>query len=293
MDRHHTGPRFDEKCDIMTGRGISYGAITVINAMVCGIGCTIGTGLRTEAVFSDRSDMRIVSILNDPGEDTAMARICVRRAFEYAGVEEPEGWSLTTDSEIPISRGLKSSSSACNAILSAVFDHLGTDIDSMDLIRLGVSCAREAGVTVTGSFDDACGCHLGGLVMTDNRADTVLMSTDIDDMDVVIYVPEQKIRKNDLRTDGLDAISDRVRSLAQSAVSDPLGTMTENGRLFAGVFGVDDSFADRCLSSGALAAGMTGAGPAIAVLTERDKGPYVVPTDIRGRIIITRTRHRV
>lgn len=41
-------------------------------------------------------------------------------------------------------------------------------MDLIDLIHLGVKCAREAQVTVTGSFDDACGSGFGGFVMTDN-----------------------------------------------------------------------------------------------------------------------------
>ena len=184
----------------MSGQGSSHGSITVINAMPCGIGATIGVGLNTTARFSETGDTRVVRINNDVSEDTNMARICVSRAYEHAGVGEPEGWSLETDSQIPVSRGLKSSSCACNAILRAVFSHLGVEMDPVDLIRLGVSCAREAKVTVTGSFDDACGCGLGGLVMTDNRRDEIIDRADIGDYDVVIHVPAFKIRKTGLPT---------------------------------------------------------------------------------------------
>ena len=104
--------------------GRSHGAITVINAMPCGIGATIGVDLRTEATFVESGDGRTVTISNDASEDTTMARICIRRAYEMAGVEEPSDWTLRTESEIPVSRGLKSSSTACNAILRAVMSEI-------------------------------------------------------------------------------------------------------------------------------------------------------------------------
>ena len=179
----------------MKGEGRSHGSITVINAMPCGIGATMGVDLNTTATFEETDGRRSVTILNDGSEDKNMARSCVSRAYEYAEMDESDGWNLVTDSEIPVSRGLKSSSCACNAILRAVFSVIGVDIDPVDLIRLGVDCAREARVTVTGSFDDACGCGLGGLVMTDNRRDEILARSDIGDYDVVIHVPEFKIKK--------------------------------------------------------------------------------------------------
>ena len=230
----------------MKGEGRSHGSITVINAMPCGIGATMGVDLNTTATFEETDGRRSVTILNDGSEDKNMARICVSRAYEYAKMDESDGWNLVTDSEIPVSRGLKSSSCACNAI---VFSVIGVDIDPVDLIRLGVDCAREARVTVTGSFDDACGCGLGGLVMTDNRRDEILARSDIGDYDVVIHVPEFKIKKTGLPLDRLHEV-------------------------------------------GALGAGMSGSGPAVAIVVAKGDGESfakdlgIVPEEL----ILTRTR---
>ena len=110
----------------MIGKGSSHGSITVINAMPCGIGATIGVDLNTTATFEETDGRRSVTILNDASEDKNLARVCVSRAYEHAGMEESDGWNLVTDSEIPVSRGLKSSSCACNAILRAVFPSQNT-----------------------------------------------------------------------------------------------------------------------------------------------------------------------
>ena len=134
----------------MTGTGHSHGAITVINAIPCGIGATIGIDLATDATFEVGGGSRTVEIAGEPDEDGTLARTCVSAVYATAGIDEPDGWTLRIESEIPISRGLKSSSAACNAVIRAVADELGLEAEPVDMIRLGVQCAREAGVTVTG-----------------------------------------------------------------------------------------------------------------------------------------------
>ncbi|MFA7150118.1 MAG: shikimate kinase [Candidatus Methanomethylophilaceae archaeon] len=277
----------------MIGNGRSFGAITVVNAMACGIGCTIGIDLHTKAMFDPRGDLRKVSIAIDPTEDDLMAKLCVKRTYEHLDLEEPEGWSLTVDSNIPISRGLKSSSSACNAIIEAVMNSTGKEIDQITLIKLGVGCAKEAGVTVTGSFDDACGCHFGGIVMTDNRNNTLLFNDDIDDMDVIVYVPGVKIRKKGLQLDMIRNTAREVEGIVELAKTDPLRALTLNGRVFSAATGTDNSIAERAIENGALAAGLTGSGPAVAILVEKGKGRDFATSMELGDAIMAHTRRRI
>jgi shikimate kinase len=276
----------------MTGHGKSYGAITVINAMACGIGCTIGTELSTESLFCPEGETKVVDIVPDPSEDQTMAKLCVKKTYERFGITEPEGWVLTVDSDIPISRGLKSSSSACNAIICSVLDSLKKEMDAVDMIKMGVECAKEAHVTVTGSFDDACGCHLGGIVMTDNSKNRILFNDDIEDMDVVIYIPETKIRKTALPVDKMRARADLMEKITELAKTNPLEALTENGRFYSKIIGVDNSFAERALEHGALAAGMTGAGPAVVALTKKGDGMGIARESGMKDIIITHTRRK-
>ena len=256
----------------MTSIGTSHGSITVINAMPCGIGATIGVGLETRAVFSETGEGRTVAIRSDESEDTTMASICVRRAYERARIAEPEGWTLETESQTPVSRGLKSSSSACNAIIRAVFAEIGFEMDPVDLIRLGVTCAREAKVTVTGSFDDACGCGLGGFVMTDNTKDEIMEHRDVDPCDIIISVPRFKIRKSTMPIEALHAVAPQIREAIAYASEDPYRAMTVNGRIISSVQGVDNSIAEKAMSMGALGAGMSGSGPAVAIAVPSGDG---------------------
>jgi shikimate kinase len=276
----------------MMGRGLSHGAATVVNAMPCGIGATIGVALETSASFRAVGGERIVRIANDPGEDDGMARLCVEAAFAAAGLEEPEGWVLEIDSEIPISRGLKSSSSACNAIIESALSAAGFEMDRVDMVRLGVGCARRAGVTVTGAFDDACGCAFGGFVMTDNRRDEIMVQTDVEDMDVVIHVPDRKIPKGSLPLERLRALAPESERIAAMAARDPYGAMTANGRLIAAASGLDNSVAEAALRLGAVGAGITGSGPATAIVLEKgDSERFLSESGLEG-VILTSTRGR-
>ncbi|NLU46327.1 MAG: shikimate kinase [Euryarchaeota archaeon] len=274
----------------MTGIGKSYGAITVVNAMPTGMGATIGIDLETRAAFTPGTGAKTVTIVNDPGEDTAMARCCVGRAYEVMGKKEPEGWTLEVDSEIPVSRGLKSSSSACNAILHAVFNEYGFRIDRTELVRHGVHCARKTGVTVTGSFDDACGCEFGGLVITDNRDDSIIYRRDIEEYDVVLHIPERKIRKDTLNPEVFKKVGFETEIALSMVEFHPFNAMTMNGRLISSVSDVDNSVAEEALRQGALGAGMSGAGPAISIVFEPGRGQKFIERSGLENTMLVKTR---
>lgn len=272
------------------GKGISWGAVSVINAMPCGIGAVIGTELGTRSEFVSGGNSRRVEILNDKSEPTLLAELCVSASYEAANIEEPEGWCLTTCSDIPPSRGLKSSSSACNSMISAVFDEIGFESDPMDIVRLGVECAKRAKVTRTGSFDDACGCHYGGFVITDNRTDEILLIQDFPIYDVVVHIPKLKIRKESLDLDALKGVADEQREVIELSKTDPLKAMTLNGRIIAKASKLDNSVADAALEAGALAAGISGSGPATAIILEYGHAYEFLEETGLEDTIVTRTR---
>ena len=274
------------------GIGISWGAISVINAMPCGIGAVIGTELTTRSEFiPERGTEKTVHITNDPSEPTLLAELCVSAAYTEANVDEPEMWYLKTTSEIPTSRGLKSSSSAANSILSAVFGELGYSVDSLKMIRLGVDCAKRAGVTRTGSFDDACGCHFGGFTITNNIDNEVILMEDFPVYDVILHIPDIKIRKSNLDMNSLTAVCEKQKKIIKQSKTDPLGALTENGRLIAEASGLDNSVAEYVLTEGALAAGITGSGPATAIVVENGKAKQFAESIGLKNTIFTKTRN--
>ena len=272
----------------MTGTGISHGAITVINALPCGIGATIGVNLRTVARFEEIGNGKAVRISNDPLENDSMARICVSEACSKIGVEEPESWSLDMDSEIPISRGLKSSSSACNAIISAVLDHFDQELEDVDMIRLGVRCARVENVTVTGAFDDACGCWFGGFVKTRNADCTIISRRHMGPADMLIHVPTYKIHKRGILLKDFQAYSEESMRIVDMVDSDIHRAMTLNGSLISRIMSLDNSIADMAMESGALCAGISGTGPAVAMMfKEGEAEAFMMENGLKDCILTT------
>ena len=92
----------------------------------------------------------------------------VARVLRRFGLENSFGAKIKTCSNIPIAKGLKSSSAAANAAALAATAALGKTLDDLELVKLGVDAAFDAKVTVTGAFDDACASYFGGVVVTDN-----------------------------------------------------------------------------------------------------------------------------
>ena len=272
----------------MTGYGTSYGAISVMNAIPCGIGSTIGISLRTEAVF-EPSDSTTVELIDRPDTDDTLVRTCVQRTLDWIG--QKTEYRLTVRTDIPPSMGLKSSSSVCNAVISAVLDHYRVRKDRLEVIKLGVECAKECKVTITGAFDDACGCHLGGLVVTDNRDNRILLKKPVPRYDVVIIVPDKTIPKNKVPVDRYKEFSSEYEKMVPTIGDSYLKVLTKNGEAVGSI--VDDGgIAKKAMALGALAAGVTGTGPAVAIIAEEGQGHRIA--EKLGRVsIMTTTRSEI
>ena len=278
----------------LTGRAVAYGAITVINAISCGLGAALGVELKTEAYveLTDRPGRIEGKILSDPGESTILIEKAVGRVLEYFGLQDEYGAYVETRSNIPIARGLKSSSVAANAIVLAVLDALGEKIDDMTILNLGVDAAIDAGVTITGAFDDASASYFGGLTITDNRRREILKHIrDIKQYPVLIHVPEGKIYTSRSNVRRMRIIADEVRALHRMALrGDYWQSMTLNGIIYSEILGFDAGMAIDALENGALAAGLSGTGPSIAAIVPEEKIDDVRETWSKreGRLIETR-----
>lgn len=269
------------------GYGVSFGAVSVLNAVPTGIGATIGIDLKTEALFERKGNGRTAGTEKTNPGFFELLEICVSAAYRIAGEKEPENWTLSVTSEIPPSAGLKSSSSVCNAVILSVLDELNFRTDPITFLKAGTECARRAGVSVTGAFDDACGCHFGGYVMTDNGSNEIIFLRDFPEYDVVIRVPPRTAERNPelLRA----AAAGQAKALAL-AETDPFEALTLNGRFVAETLGLDNRFAENALRHGALAAGISGFGPATAVILEKDTAESFMKETESKDVIVTKTR---
>lgn len=256
------------------GRAVAHGAITVINAISCGFGAALGVDLKTEALvrLTDEPGRIEGRILSDLKEDTLLIEKTVSRVLNNYGLEKQYGAYVETKSDIPIARGLKSSSAAANAVTLAALNALREELDDLAAVNMGVDAALEAGVTITGAFDDACASYFGNIVATDNFARKILKRFYPDEEHpILIHVPSAKSYTAKSNVQRMKLISNEIKTLHGMALQGEYwAAMTLNGLLYSIVLGYDTKAAMDALSAGALAAGLSGTGPAVAAVVPRE-----------------------
>jgi len=258
----------------MSGKGLSHGAGTIVNAIANGRGAAFGVDLRTEAeVELDSSGIIDVRIEGFEGEGPELAERCVRNVLAKTAKDEGYGAKVTTRSQIPISRGLKSSSAAANAIVLATLDALGAKVDPIKAIKIGTKSAIEAKVSVTGAFDDACASMLGGVVITDNRTERLLKRDRLPEgMKAVIHVPPFQVRKGSLPLERFRALAPAAQAAFERAKKGEYKeAMIINSLACTSALGLSMEPTYKALAAGAYAAGLSGTGPATVILVEEGR----------------------
>jgi shikimate kinase len=229
----------------MDGRARAPGAGTICNALATGRGSAFAIDAYTTASVSldpDRDDVE-GSIAGAPDADATLIERCVELTVERFG--DGEGGTVRTESEVPMAAGLKSSSAAANATVLATLGALGVatpadpalaetaEISREDACRIGVQAARDAGVTVTGAFDDASASMLGGVTVTDNAADE-LLARDERDWAVLVYTPDERAYSADADVERCERIASTAELVVEHALEgDFARAMTVNGFAFA------------------------------------------------------------
>jgi shikimate kinase len=188
-------------------------------------------------------------------------------------LENRFGVKVKTQSNIPIARGLKSSSAAANATALAVTAALEKPQDDLEIVKIGVQAAFEANVTVTGAFDDACASFFGGLVVTDNMKQKIIKQMPLtDDLIVLFHVPPRKAYTADSNVNKLKTVKPIVEIAFNMALEGKIWqALTLNGIVYSSASNLNTAIAIDALSAGALAAGLCGKGPAITTVVTRQK----------------------
>jgi shikimate kinase len=249
---------------------IAHGAATIVNAIALGKGAAFGVDLWTKAEVRLTEEPNVIKgeITSDPTESTALIEKTVSRVFKHFSVDKRFGAKVKTWSNIPVARGLKSSSVAANAVALAAVAALGKTLDDLTVVNLGVDAAFGAKVTVTGAFDDACASYLGGAVVTDNLKRKLLKRVTLpDDVAVLFHVPSTKAYTVDSDVNKLRTVKPLVEIAYKEALKENFWTaLTLNGVIYSSALDYGASVALDALAAGALAAGLCGKGPAVTAV---------------------------
>ena len=281
-----------------TAEAVCHGAVTVVNAMATGKGAALGINLWTKArvTVTDRTSSFIGRNVTDPKEDTRLMQITAQHVLRKFQAHRNFGAIVETRSNIPVAVGLKSSSAASNAVALATLRALGRKMSDYATVNLAVDASLKAGVTLTGAYDDALACYVGGLAVTDNYHRRILKRyKPRGRARVLIYVPEGKKYTKDVDREQLRNIAPSIGVAHREALKGNYWlSLTLNGLAYSKALGYDAQPAKQALATGAIAAGLSGKGPAVAAIVPSSKVENVLSvwTSLPGSVVVTSFNYR-
>lgn len=250
--------------------GQAHGAVSLLNGTLCGTGCSLAVEGGVEAEWNWRPES---GIEHTGGPDDRV----VRAVHKFLG--RPDGATVATRSQWPHARGLKTSSAAAAALLRAA-----TSLEGQALVDAAVWCSRAAGVTLTGAWDDQWAVTMPGAHLVDNAHGHAIAVLAVAPVPVAVWVPDATIAKAQVAAipvpESAKAEARAICELIRDA--DIMAAMQRNGRLVHKLYAaaglpVTDAPVRAAMEAGALAASITGTGPAVAALFEEEVPLPTVP----------------
>jgi len=278
------------------GSGLVHGAVSIVNAISIGRGAALGIDLETVAEVLLVEDNRDVQAVTDiPSEDTKLVTSAAQEVLKKYDEGANFGAKVTIQSEIPIGKGLKSSSAAASAVVIGTLCALDKKASDQEIVEMGVTAARRAGVTITGAYDDASACYFGGAVATDNREMSLLKRTKIEeDLSVIIYVPEDTMYTKDFDVGRIKLFGSSVESALELALKGEYWrAMTLNGLIHSSVLSISTEPVVEAMTHGALGCGLSGTGPAIAAVAFPENAKEIADSwsSLLGEVIVTKVNN--
>ena len=253
----------------------SPGSATIINAIATGFGSAFGIGLDIECDAKSTSDS--ITCSNDVGADTTLMELCARKVFNHYNIDDNDfGISLKTKSTLPMASGLSSSSASSNAIVKATSLIIAEEfdlkpLDDLEIVNMAIDASLEAGVTITGSFDDATASYFGGVVVTDNKNREFIIRERMEDHSILVYMPNYYSKSGDSDVNRMKLLAPLVKEAFDMACNkEYFKALTLNGLLYSATLGFDSTIAIDALSAGAIASGLSGTGSSFVAIVDDD-----------------------
>ena len=249
------------------------GSATIINAIATGFGSAFGIGLniQCEAKSIDSG----IKCYNDVGASTDLMDLCVNKVFERYSVDKNDfGLEIKTESTLPMASGLSSSSASSNAIVAISSKIISEEFNlspltDLEIINLAIDASIEAGVTITGSFDDATASYFGGVVVTDNKNREFIIKEKMDDYKILVYMPNFHAKSGDSDVNRMKVLAPLVETAFDFAKNkNYFKALNLNGLIYASTLGFDSSIAIDAIQAGAIASGLSGTGSSFVAVCD-------------------------
>ncbi len=245
------------------GEGEANGAISILHALGSGRGCSIGISLSTK--------VQVVQKFLEVENDRKGLLVAIESCWRERGLPIPAEFGWKIESSVPIGQGLKSSSALSCAAIRALNSCSWTGLSNADIADIAADAQLISNCAITGSMDDNWASLETGWKLVDpslGATDSVILQGDIGHPITILLV----LRGKRSATISPESFSQHeqifARSLASVMSGSVLDALSSNGMAVAA--STDDHEALRicnlCIASGAIAAGISGSGPAIAIV---------------------------
>jgi len=264
-----------------------HGAVSIVNAIATGKGATLGISLNVEANVETTPGTGIFFENRESSLSARLIRAVIEQVVTKPDLEKNK-IRIMIKSEIPSGYGLKSSSAISSVVSLACAKIFRPKATDFEILRYGVEASIQTKVSITGAFDDACACYYGGFVVTDNTNLKIIKSEKApEDLIAVIFIPRSRRRGNVKKLKILDGVFSQAWALANN--SDYWNAMMLNGLATSATLNSDPRIITDLVESGALAASVSGNGPAIAAISKKENLSNVkkVFSSMDGRTIIS------
>jgi len=268
---------------------IVHGAISIVNAVATGYGSAMGISLNVKVEIISKKGSGLVF---QEGGGSLMIKKIIYDVLQSKYINNNQ-LLINIKSEVPSGMGLKSSSAVSNAVALACISLTNKEIRDEFVLSSAINASLYAKTTITGAYDDSTACYYGGFVTTDNYKRKIWKRENSPtDISAVIFLPNNKKRGDVTR---LKLLSDIYLEAFQLAYSGQYWkAMKLNGVLTSSLLSNSYTITRMCLENGALAASISGNGPAIAAVVRESEVQKIksVLSNLDGKVLISRSNNQ-
>ena len=268
------------------------GAISLVNAIATGNGATLGidTFVKTRLEVKEGTGIYITA-----DNKTISSRLINKVIENSVPKRQLQNTKLELDfkSNIPTGYGLKSSSAISTAVTMACSKAFKRKFTDKEILGIGVKSSLQTKVSITGAFDDACGCYYGGFNVTNNyKRNLVLRCPAPTNLQAIIFLPKSRKRGNIKKLKNFKPAFEKAWELAKN--SDFWNALILNGLATSSILNTNPKLILRLMEKGAIGASISGNGPSIVAITKKGNNSNIKKefSSLEGDIIISNINNK-
>ena len=265
-----------------------HGAISLVNAIATGKGATLGISTKAESIVDVREGKGIKITSRNRTISSRLVDHVLKKIIPKNELNRNK-LNIDIQTDIPVGYGLKSSSAISTSVALACSKIFQPKLSDLKILLAGVDASIEAKVSLTGAYDDACACYYGGFNVTDNYKRKIILRKDAPtDISTIIFIPNKRKRGNVKKLRDYKIIFEEAWNLAKN--DDFWNAMILNGFTASTILKSEPKIVSNMIKNGALAASVSGNGPAFAVVTKNKNKLKIKKalSELDGNVLISK-----